>query len=189
MQRLSDWIDIFAPHAGREETVTLSVSEVARLVFDLRAAQAAIPMKERSMSTGTLIEDTVIDVKCVVAGKYSRRDHRRKPGRALVYLDHHEYWVPHFDVWNILGWSRWSRRRMAAVKAAAPSTIRAIKRPNGAIYLMPADQQAWAERIQKFLGEKPEPVEEPSAADVLEDSAVVKLNSVVVAPFVIDVFA
>lgn len=62
MQRLSDWIDIFAPHAGREETVTLSVSEVARLVFDLQAAQAAISTKERSMSTGTPIEDTVIDV-------------------------------------------------------------------------------------------------------------------------------
>lgn len=46
MQRLTDWIDIFAPYERREESVTLSVSEVARLVFDLQAAQAAIPMKE-----------------------------------------------------------------------------------------------------------------------------------------------
>jgi len=47
MPGLEDWIDIFAIYTGREETVTLSVSEVTRLVFDLRAAQAAIPTKER----------------------------------------------------------------------------------------------------------------------------------------------
>jgi hypothetical protein len=46
MRRLEDWIEIIAPYAEREETVTLSVSEVARLVFDLQAAREELQTQE-----------------------------------------------------------------------------------------------------------------------------------------------
>ena len=46
MTRLEDWIDIFAPYAKREETVTLSVSEVTRLVFDMQQVQEELQEKE-----------------------------------------------------------------------------------------------------------------------------------------------
>lgn len=46
MPGLEAWIDIFAPHAQREETVTLSVSEVMRLVFDLQKARKELQEKE-----------------------------------------------------------------------------------------------------------------------------------------------
>jgi hypothetical protein len=46
MSRLEDWLEILAPYAGREETVTLSVSEVTRLVFDMHKVQEELQEKE-----------------------------------------------------------------------------------------------------------------------------------------------
>lgn len=193
MQRLADWIDIFSPHAAREETVTLSVSEVTRLVFDLQAAsrphswEGAQNMFGREKIIGEVRQVTVTGVRCIAGGRYCKHDHCRKPGRVLVQVAGHD-WIPHFHVWDKLGWSRWSRQRMAATLATAPKEVRIVIRRDGSVFLYSAEEQAWAKRIQQVLREKPKADEEPSAAEVQADSAVITLDSVTVAPFVINVY-
>lgn len=195
MQRLADWIDIFAPHLQREETVTLSVSEVTRLVFDLQAAsrqhswEGAQHMFGREKTIGEVRQATVTGVRCIAGGRYSKHDHCRKPGRVLVQVEGQD-WIPHFHVWDKLDWSRWSRRRMAAVLATAPKEVRIVIRPDKSVFLCGFEEEAWARRIRQALSEKPQAAdEEPSVAEVQADSAVITLNSVTVAPFVIDVLA
>jgi hypothetical protein len=51
-------------------------------------------------------------VRCMPAGKVSRWDGKRKPGRVLVDLDSPAaIWTPHFNVWRLF--------RLVAVVAAA----------------------------------------------------------------------
>lgn len=105
-----------------------------------------------------------------------------------------EHPVSFFKLWQSMGWKRWSRRRIAAVVATAPTHVHVWwtrRRGQPWAELLHITYEPWCERIRNYLDAAEAAPDEPSALEVAADAAIVVFgnNSSAVDPFVLEVGA
>jgi hypothetical protein len=103
-----------------------------------------------------------------------------------------EHPVSFFKLWRLMGWQRWSARRIEAVKATAPKRVHVWwtrRRGQPWAELLHTTYEPWCARIKEYLDKTaPETQAEPSALEVAQDAALVVFrNDSAVEPFVIEV--